>query len=67
MMDKDLAEIIKLLLERQQILTRLVIHWGCRADLYDNFVAEQFKKLEEWGFKSQRLNLINTDTFKEMQ
>ena len=42
----ELIEIIQFIVKQQQILTKMLIHLGCRADLYDNFICECFKELE---------------------
>lgn len=42
----DLIEIIQYLVKQQQILTKMLIHIGCRADLYDNFIGESFNELQ---------------------
>lgn len=42
----DLIEIVKYIVKQQEILTKMLIHLGCRADLYDNFICESFKELE---------------------
>ena len=42
----DIVEIIQYMVKQQQILTKMLIHLGCRADLYDNFICECFKELE---------------------
>jgi isochorismate hydrolase len=42
----DLIEIVKCMQKQQHILTKMLIHLGCRADLYDNFICECFKELE---------------------
>ena len=44
---EDLAKIVGYLTERQRILADIVIHLGCRADLYDAFVADCLDKLRE--------------------
>lgn len=42
----NLIEIVKHIQKQQYILTKMLIHFGCRADLYDDFIREQFNELE---------------------
>jgi hypothetical protein len=42
----DLIEIVKCKRTQQNILAKMLIHLGCRADLYDNFIGECFKELD---------------------
>ena len=41
----ELIEIVKCIVNRQQILTKMLIHLGCRADLYDDFIRGCFNEL----------------------
>lgn len=41
-----LIEIIQYIVRQQQIMTKILIHFGFRADLYDNFIRECFNELE---------------------
>lgn len=43
---RELIEIVKCIVNRQQILTKMLIHLGCRADLYDDFIRGCFNELE---------------------
>lgn len=51
----NLIEIVELMQKQQYILTKMLIHLGCRADLYDDFISECFNEL----------NNINVPLFKE--
>lgn len=42
----ELIEIVKCIVNQQQILTKMLIHLGCRADLYDDFIRGCFDELE---------------------
>lgn len=42
----DLIEIVKHIQKQQHILTKMLIHLGCRADLYDDFIRDCFNELE---------------------
>ena len=42
----DLIEIIQYMVKQQQILSKMLIHLGCRADLYDDFIRDCFNELE---------------------
>ena len=42
----DLIEIVKSMQKQQHILTKMLIHLGCRADLYDNFIGGCFDELQ---------------------
>lgn len=42
----ELIEIVKCIVNQQQILTKMLIHLGCRADLYDDFIRGCFNELE---------------------
>jgi hypothetical protein len=42
----NLIEIVKYMKEQQNILTKMLIHLGCRADLYDDFIRGCFDELE---------------------
>lgn len=42
----DLIEIVKFMEEQQNILVKMLIHLGCRADLYDDFIRGCFDELE---------------------
>ena len=41
----NLIEIIKYIQKQQHILTTMLIHIGCRADMYDDFISGCFKEL----------------------
>jgi len=41
----ELIEIVKCIVNKQQILTKMLIHLGCRADLYDDFIRGCFNEL----------------------
>lgn len=41
----ELIEIVKCIVNQQQILTKMLIHLGCRADLYDDFISGCFNEL----------------------
>lgn len=53
----DLIEIVISMQKQQHILTKMLIHLGCRADLYDNFIGECFKELDN----------LKVPNFKEAQ
>ena len=42
----NLIEIVKHVQKQQHILTKMLIHLGCRADLYDDFIRGCFDELE---------------------
>ena len=42
----NLIEIVKHVQKQQHILTKMLIHLGCRADLYDGFIRGCFDELE---------------------
>lgn len=42
----DLIEIVKFMAKQQQILTKMLIHLGCRADLYDDIIRDCLDELE---------------------
>ena len=44
--NSDLIEIVKFIHKRQHILTKMLIHLGCRSDLYDGFIRDCFNELE---------------------
>lgn len=43
---RNLVEVVKLVQKQQHILTKMLIHLGCRADLYDDFIRNCFNELE---------------------
>lgn len=48
MLDKrldDLIEIIEYIEKKQHILTEMLIHLGCRADIYDEYISACFQEL----------------------
>lgn len=51
----DLIEIVKYMQKKQYILTNMLIHIGCRADMYDDFIRKSFNELDE----------LNVPEFKE--
>lgn len=42
----ELIEIVKHMEKQQHILAKMIIHLGCRADLYDDFIRGCFDELE---------------------
>ena len=42
----DLIEIVKFMEKQQYIMAKMLIHLGCRADLYDDFIRGCFDELE---------------------
>lgn len=42
----NLIDVIKFIQKQQYILTKMLIHFGCRVDLYDDFIRECFNELE---------------------
>lgn len=42
----DLIEIVKYMQKKQHVLTKMLIHLGFRADLYDDFIRGCFNELE---------------------
>lgn len=42
----NLVEIVKHMQKQQYILTKMLIHLGCRADLHDDFIRNCFEELE---------------------
>lgn len=42
----NLVEVVKHIQKQQHILTKMLIHLGCRADLYDGFIHNCFNELE---------------------
>ena len=42
----NLIDIVKYMKEQQHILTKMLIHLGCRADLQDDFIRGCFDELE---------------------
>ena len=42
----NLIEIVKHIEKQQNILTKMLIHLGCREDLYDGFIRGCFEELE---------------------
>lgn len=42
----NLIEVVKHIQKQQHILTKMLIHLGCRADLYDGFIRGCFDELE---------------------
>lgn len=42
----DLIEIVKIIQKQQHILTKMLIHLGSRADLYDGFIRGCFDELQ---------------------
>lgn len=42
----DLIEIVKFMEKQQNILAKMLIHLGCRADLYDGFIRGCFDELQ---------------------
>lgn len=41
----QLIDIVKCMEMQQHILTKMLIHLGCRADLYDDFIRDCFNEL----------------------
>ena len=42
----NLIEVVKYMDRQQHILTNMLIHLGCRADLYDDFIRDCFNELD---------------------
>lgn len=40
-----LIDVVSYIQTQQCILTKMLIHLGCRADLYDNFIRDCFNEL----------------------
>lgn len=41
-----LIDVVKHIQKQQFILTKMLIHLGCRSDLYDDFIRDCFVELE---------------------
>lgn len=42
----DLINVVKYMEKQQHIMVKMLIHLGCRADLYDDFIRQCFSELE---------------------
>ena len=42
----NLIEVVKYMEKQQHILTKMLIHLGCRADLYDDSIRDCFNELD---------------------
>ena len=53
----NLIEVVKYMEKRGNILEKMLVHLGCRADLYDSFIINCFNELE--NLKAPKLKDID--------
>lgn len=60
----NLIEIVKHMQKQQHILTKMLIHFGFRADLYDGFIRECFNELDSLKIPGQKFKDIELEADK---